>query len=79
MELVPDRLRGETASFDIEANGKVYVERLVVVFFLATSVNLKDVRWASITAECIVGKLHLKITSTKQLARSSLARTKDQP
>ncbi|OAN16665.1 DNA-directed RNA polymerase subunit beta [Photobacterium jeanii] len=26
MELVPDRLRGETASFDIEANGKVYVE-----------------------------------------------------
>ncbi|KLV09730.1 DNA-directed RNA polymerase subunit beta [Photobacterium ganghwense] len=27
MELVPDRLRGETASFDIEANGKVYVEQ----------------------------------------------------
>lgn len=26
MELVPDRLRGETASFDIEANGTVYVE-----------------------------------------------------
>ena len=26
MELVPDRLRGETASFDIEANGKTYVE-----------------------------------------------------
>ena len=26
MELVPDRLRGETASFDIEAKGKVYVE-----------------------------------------------------
>ncbi|ATF09634.1 DNA-directed RNA polymerase subunit beta [Candidatus Enterovibrio altilux] len=25
MELVPDRLRGETASFDIEANGQVYV------------------------------------------------------
>lgn len=27
MELVPDRLRGETASFDIEANGKTYVEQ----------------------------------------------------
>ncbi len=27
MTLVPDRLRGETATFDIEANGKVYVER----------------------------------------------------
>ena len=27
MELVPERLRGETASFDIEANGKVYVEQ----------------------------------------------------
>lgn len=27
MALVPERLRGETASFDIEANGKVYVER----------------------------------------------------
>ena len=27
MELVPERLRGETASFDIEANGKVYVEK----------------------------------------------------
>ncbi|MDH3000268.1 DNA-directed RNA polymerase subunit beta [Chelonobacter oris] len=27
MDLVPERLRGETASFDIEANGTVYVER----------------------------------------------------
>ncbi|MDO6707847.1 DNA-directed RNA polymerase subunit beta [Photobacterium sp. 1_MG-2023] len=27
MELIPDRLRGETASFDIEANGTVYVEK----------------------------------------------------
>ena len=27
MELVPERLRGETASFDIEANGTVYVEQ----------------------------------------------------
>ena len=27
MELVPERLRGETASFDIEANGTVYIER----------------------------------------------------
>lgn len=27
MTLVPERLRGETASFDIEANGKVYVEK----------------------------------------------------
>ncbi|PSW12136.1 DNA-directed RNA polymerase subunit beta [Photobacterium sanctipauli] len=27
MELVPERLRGETASFNIEANGKVYVEQ----------------------------------------------------
>lgn len=27
MELVPERLRGETASFDIEVNGKIYVEK----------------------------------------------------
>ncbi|MCT8593689.1 DNA-directed RNA polymerase subunit beta [Glaesserella parasuis] len=27
MTLVPERLRGETAAFDIEANGKIYVER----------------------------------------------------
>ncbi|AIN47420.1 DNA-directed RNA polymerase subunit beta [Candidatus Palibaumannia cicadellinicola] len=27
MELVPERLRGETASFDIEANGTIYVEK----------------------------------------------------
>ncbi|VFP82080.1 DNA-directed RNA polymerase subunit beta [Candidatus Erwinia haradaeae] len=27
MELVPGRLRGETASFDIEANGTIYVEK----------------------------------------------------
>ncbi len=27
MTLVPERLRGETATFDIEANGKVYVEK----------------------------------------------------
>ncbi|MGR5065978.1 DNA-directed RNA polymerase subunit beta [Photobacterium sp. DNB22_13_2] len=27
MELVPERLRGETASFNIEANGKLYVEQ----------------------------------------------------
>lgn len=27
MELVPERLRGETASFDIESNGTVYVEK----------------------------------------------------
>ena len=30
MELVPERLRGETASFDIEADGKVYVEKVAV-------------------------------------------------
>ncbi len=27
MNLVPERLRGETASFDIKANGKIYVEK----------------------------------------------------
>jgi len=27
MNLIPERLRGETASFDIEANGKVYIEK----------------------------------------------------
>lgn len=31
MELIPERLRGETASFDIEANGKVYVEKAVAL------------------------------------------------
>ena len=40
MELVPERLRGETASFDIEADGKVYVEK-VAVLPRATSVSWK--------------------------------------
>ncbi len=27
MDLVPERLRGETASFDVESNGKIYIEK----------------------------------------------------
>ena len=60
MELVPERLRGETASFDIEADGKVYVEK-VAVLPRATSVSWKDdIKHIEVPVEYIAGKVAAK-------------------
>lgn len=69
MELVPERLRGETASFDIEANGKVYVEkgRRITARHIRqlekTISNISKFRLSTLRA-----KSPLKIMSTNLLA-----------
>ncbi|PKF77736.1 DNA-directed RNA polymerase subunit beta [Vibrio sp. vnigr-6D03] len=58
MELVPDRLRGETASFDIEANGKTYVEtgRRVTARHIR-QLEKDGVDYIEVPIEYIVGKV----------------------
>ena len=61
MELVPERLRGETALFDIEADGKVYVEKGRRI----TAKHTRDLAKAGVTkidvpVEYIVGKVSAK-------------------
>ncbi|MCV6002822.1 DNA-directed RNA polymerase subunit beta, partial [Escherichia coli] len=58
---VPDRLRGETASFDIEANGKVYVEQCRRVTARHIRQLEKDgVDHIEVPVEYIVGKVASK-------------------
>lgn len=58
MALVPERLRGETASFDIEANGKVYVERGRRITARHIKALAKDnVTEVVVPTEYIVGKV----------------------
>ncbi|GAM65238.1 DNA-directed RNA polymerase beta subunit [Vibrio ishigakensis] len=61
MELVPERLRGETASFDIEANGKVYVEagRRVTARHIR-QLDKDGVEFIEVPVEYIVGKVASK-------------------
>ncbi len=61
MELVPDRLRGETASFDIEANGKTYVEtgRRVTARHIR-QLEKDGVDYIEVPIEYIVGKVSSK-------------------
>lgn len=61
MELVPERLRGETASFDIEANGKVYVEagRRVTARHIR-QLDKDGVEYIEVPVEYIVGKVASK-------------------
>lgn len=61
MELVPERLRGETASFDIEANGKVYVEkgRRITARHIR-QLEKDDVTLIEVPVEYIVGKVAAK-------------------
>ncbi|MDT8869991.1 DNA-directed RNA polymerase subunit beta [Vibrio fluvialis] len=61
MELVPERLRGETASFDIEADGKVYVEkgRRVTARHIR-QLEKDDVSFIEVPVEYIVGKVSSK-------------------
>ncbi|VEJ09333.1 DNA-directed RNA polymerase subunit beta [Actinobacillus delphinicola] len=61
MTLVPERLRGETASFDIEANGKVYVERGRRITARHIKALAKDnVNQVVVPTEYIVGKVAAK-------------------
>ncbi|MGF1751255.1 MULTISPECIES: DNA-directed RNA polymerase subunit beta [Vibrio] len=61
MELVPERLRGETASFDIEANGKTYVEtgRRVTARHIR-QLEKDGVDFIEVPVEYIVGKVASK-------------------
>lgn len=61
MELVPDRLRGETASFNIEANGTTYVEQGRRVTARHIRQLQKDgVEHIEVPVEYIVGKVASK-------------------
>ncbi|CAM4213403.1 DNA-directed RNA polymerase subunit beta [Vibrio neonatus] len=61
MELVPERLRGETASFDIEANGKTYIEagRRVTARHIR-NLEKDGVEYIEVPVEYIVGKVASK-------------------
>ncbi|EGQ7758455.1 DNA-directed RNA polymerase subunit beta [Vibrio vulnificus] len=61
MELVPDRLRGETATFDIEANGTLYVEkgRRVTARHIR-QLEKEGVDQIEVPVEYIVGKVSSK-------------------
>lgn len=58
MELVPERLRGETASFDIEANNKIYVEKGRRITARHIRLMEKDaITQIEVPTEYIVGKV----------------------
>src|SRR5471032_1804480 len=61
MELVPERLRGETASFDIEANGKVYIEkgRRITARHIR-QLEKDDIQRIEVPVEYIAGKVVAK-------------------
>lgn len=61
MTLVPERLRGETATFDIEANGTVYVERGRRITARHIRALQKDnVSQVEVPTEYIIGKVSAK-------------------
>lgn len=61
MTLVPERLRGETATFDIEANGKVYVERgRRITARHIRQLEKDNISQVVVPAEYIVGKVSAK-------------------
>ncbi|RRN05426.1 DNA-directed RNA polymerase subunit beta [Bibersteinia trehalosi] len=61
MTLVPERLRGETAAFDIEANGKVYVEsgRRITARHIK-ALEKDNITQIVVPTEYIVGKVTAK-------------------
>lgn len=85
MELVPERLRGETATFDIEADGKVYVEKGRRVTARHIRQLEKDgVNFIEVPVEYIVGKVSAKdyvneatgeliITANQEISLEALA------
>ncbi|TCJ94775.1 DNA-directed RNA polymerase subunit beta [Volucribacter psittacicida] len=61
MTLVPERLRGETATFDIEANGTVYVERGRRITARHIRALQKDnISQVEVPTEYIIGKVAAK-------------------
>ncbi|WP_158367563.1 DNA-directed RNA polymerase subunit beta [Candidatus Williamhamiltonella defendens] len=58
MNLVPERLRGETASFDIQINGKIYVEkgRRVTARHIR-QLNKDKIQCIEVPIEYIIGKV----------------------
>ena len=58
MELLPERLRGETATFDIESNGKVYVEagRRITARHIR-QLTKDEVNYIEVPVDYIVGKV----------------------
>lgn len=61
MTLVPERLRGETATFDIEANGTVYVERGRRITARHIRALQKDnISQVAVPTEYIIGKVSAK-------------------
>ncbi|AEI75053.1 DNA-directed RNA polymerase subunit beta [Candidatus Moranella endobia] len=61
MELIPERLRGETASFDITANGTVYVEKgRCITTRHIRQLEQDHVNKIVVPAEYIVGKVVAK-------------------
>lgn len=85
MELVPERLRGETASFDIEANGTVYVEQGRRITARHIRQLAKDgIDSIEVPVEYIVGKIaardyinedtgELIVTANQELSLEALA------
>lgn len=61
MELVSERLRGEIVFFDIEVNGKVYVEkgRRIIARYIR-QLEKDDVKLIEVSVEYIVGKVVVK-------------------
>ncbi|MDH2925019.1 DNA-directed RNA polymerase subunit beta [Nicoletella semolina] len=61
MTLVPERLRGETAAFDIEANGKVYVEsgRRITARHIK-ALEKDNITQIEVPTEYILGKVSAK-------------------
>ncbi|AWX14880.1 DNA-directed RNA polymerase subunit beta [Mergibacter septicus] len=61
MALVPERLRGETATFDIEANGKVYVERgRRITARHIRQLEKDNINQVEVPTEYIIGKVAAK-------------------
>lgn len=61
MKLVPERLRGETLAFDVEAKGKVYVEcgRRITARHI-NALKKDKIKQIKVPAEYIVGKVSAK-------------------
>lgn len=61
MALIPERLRGETASFDIKANGKIYVEKgQRIAAHHVRQLEKDNINSIEVPVEYIVGKVVAK-------------------
>ncbi|MBK4775545.1 DNA-directed RNA polymerase subunit beta [Candidatus Pantoea edessiphila] len=61
MELIPERLRGETASFNIECNGKIYIEKTRrITSQHINQLERDNIRYIEVPIEYLVGKVLAK-------------------